>query len=253
MSIFILEDDIIQAEDLKRVLGGICANRQIPYDFIYATAKGERLLDKMTEAAMNAIYFLDVEIKGEQHRGFQLAQQIRERDEQGIIVFITTHYEFAPISYQYMVSALTFIDKGLDEEARYKSLEACLLHYQSSNSKSLPADDFVMETAEATVRLPFAEVEYIMTAGPHRLELVAKNRIIHFYGQLKKIEQLDDRLIRCHQSYVVNVEQVQAYHSKDRQLTLKSGTVIPVSRRLASQVRAAVRTGEERGNFHEHF
>lgn len=253
MSIFILEDDIIQAEELKQVLAGICESRQISYDFIFSTAKGERLLEKMTETAMNAIYFLDVEIRGEQHSGFQLAQHIREQDEQGIIVFITTHYEFAPISYQYMVSALTFIDKGLDEEARYKSLEACLLHYQSANSKSLPADDFVMETAEATVRLPFAEMEYIMTAGPHRLELVAKNRIIHFYGQLKKIEQRDDRLIRCHQSYVVNVEQIQAYHPKDRLLTLKSGRVIPVSRRLATQVRTALRAAAERGFVHEHF
>ena len=51
-----------------------------------------------------------------------MAQEIRKYDTQGIIVFVTTHSEFAPISYQYMVSALTFIDKGLSYEERYKVL-----------------------------------------------------------------------------------------------------------------------------------
>src|SRR5699024_2573260 len=152
--------------------------------------------------------------------------------------FVTTHANLAPISYQYMVSALTFIDKGLDYDKRYQMIKQSLLYYQLRNKDTLPADDFVIDHAKATVRVPFRTVEYIMTSRPHRLELVTEDRVIQFYGTLKEVESIDDRLLRCHQSYIVNREQIDSYLGKE--LHLKSGKRIHVSRRLARHVKKSV-------------
>lgn len=90
-----------------------------------------------------------------------MAQEIRKYDTQGIIVFVTTHSEFAPISYQYMVSALTFIDKGLSYEERYKVFEQCLLQYEARNKHIIPSDDFIVENSNATVRVPFMKLNML--------------------------------------------------------------------------------------------
>jgi len=241
MSIFILEDDIVQAQNIKQIIEEICREHDIPYDFIEATSKKERILEKIPLTTRVPIYFLDIELKEEERKGLHVAQEIRKYDQQGIIVFVTTHSEFAPISYQYMVSALTFIDKGLAYDTRYKLFEQSLLHYQMRNQQITPTDDFIVDDANATIRLPFATIEYLMTAEPHRLALVTENRVLHFYGTLKEIEELDERLIRCHQSYLVNRENVVLYNASLKELILKSGKKIPVSRRLARKVKQFVK------------
>lgn len=241
MSIFILEDDVIQAQQLKRLVTEICEQHQLPYDFIEVTSKSTDILEKIPSTTYVPIYFLDIEIKDEQRKGLEVAQEIRKYDQQGIIVFVTTHSEFAPISYQYMVSAFTFIDKALSYEERYPIFEKCLLHYQAINQIDLPADDFIVENTKATVRVPFAEVEYVMTDQPHRLALVATDRIINFYGTLKEEEQIDERLFRCHQSYLVNKSQISSYDAEEKVIVLKSNKRVPVSRRLVSKVRQMIK------------
>ncbi|PFK30462.1 LytTR family transcriptional regulator [Bacillus cereus] len=237
MSIFILEDDVIQAQHMKQIVEEICEKYVLPYEFIEVTGRSEQIIEKISLTTYVPIYFLDIEIKNEERKGLQVAQEIRKYDAQGIIVFVTTHSEFAPISYQYMVSALTFIDKGLPYDERYRVFEQCLLQYQARNTAAMPTDDFIVENANTTVRVPFATVEYIMTDEPHRLALVTTDRIVYFYGTLKDIEVMDERLFRCHQSYVVNIVHMSSYDAKQKMLILKNGKRIPVSRRLVGKVR----------------
>lgn len=71
--------------------------------------------------------------------------------------------------------------------------------------------------------VPFHEVEYVMTDEPHRLALVTLDRIVYFYGALKEIEIIDERLFRCHQSYIVNTKQMSSYDAKQKMIVLKSG------------------------------
>lgn len=241
MSIFILEDDVIQAQEMKRLVKEICEKHQLPYDFIEVTSRSTDIIEKIPFSTYVPIYFLDIEIKNEDRKGLQVAQEIRTYDTEGIIVFVTTHSEFAPISYKYMVSALTFIDKGLPYDEGYQMFEKALLHYQARNGTKLKVDDLIVDNVNATLRVPFEEVEYIMTDKPHRLALITRDRIIYFYGTLKEIEVLDERLLRCHQSYIVNKMQMSAYDAAEKMLVLKSGKRIPVSRRLVRKVRRALK------------
>src|SRR5690625_2439746 len=241
MSIFILEDDVIQAQHLKQLVEKVCERREISYDFIEVTSRSTQIIEKISLTTYIPIYFLDIEIKMEERKGLQVAQEIRKYDSEGIIVFVTTHSEFAPISYQYMVSALTSIDKGLPFKERYRLFERCLLHYEERNNINIHTDAFIVENARSMIRVPFSNVEYIMTEIPHRLALVTTDRLIHFYRTLKEMETLDERLIRCHQSYLVNKKQMSSYDIKQKMLVLKSGKRVPVSRRLARKVRQLIK------------
>lgn len=241
LSVFILEDDVMQAQSMRALIEALCEARQIPYDFIEVTSKPNELLSKIAQCTYIPIYFLDIEIKNEERKGLEVAQAIRKVDPHGIIVFVTTHSELAPISYQYMVSALAFIDKTAPFEIRKEMLEACLTHYVERNGMQLEEDFLLIENAYTTIKVPFQSVEYVMTDEPHRLQLVTEAQLIQFYGTLKEIEQLEPRLVRCHKSYLVNQHKLQSIDVKLQQLVLKSGKAIPVSRRLMKPIRALIR------------
>lgn len=236
MSIFILEDDIYQAQRLKEIVETICEKHHIVYDKLLVTGRSEDILDQLHLSARIPIYFLDIELKGKVRKGLETAQEIRRLDSDGVLVFVTTHAELAPISYQYMVSALTFIDKGLPVGEKIEIVERCLLHYAERNESARETDDFVVDNEQSTVRIPFDELEFIMTDGPHRLSVVTANRMVQYYGTLKEAELLDVRLLRCHQSYIVNVDCVAVYQVTERVLVMKSGKKVPVSRRLQRKV-----------------
>ena len=72
------------------------------------------------------LYLLDLEIDGERERGFQVAQQVRERDPFTSIVFVSTHSEALPLAFRYHLSALDFISKDQPEEDYRHQLERCL-------------------------------------------------------------------------------------------------------------------------------
>lgn len=241
MSIFIFEDDLIQAQSLRALVEKLCEEKRIPYDFIEATSKENEILSKIPHCAYIPIYFLDIEIKQEERKGLDVAKEIRKLDAQGIIVFVTTHSELAPISYQYMVSALTFIDKNAPFDKRKQLLESCLAHYVQRNGIAPQEDFLLIENAFTTVKVPFQTVEYIMTDEPHRLKLVTTDQLIQFYGTLKEIEQIEDRLVRCHKSYLVNKVQLQALDVKQQHIVLKSGKTVPVSRRMIQSIKAILK------------
>ena len=102
MKIFILEDDSLQILRLKLVLESIQPNL-----VIQTFKESDKLLQHITQPDENNIYLLDIELKNSRYGGFEASQRIREVDNLGTIIFITTHSEFKthlanlPIYYEY--------------------------------------------------------------------------------------------------------------------------------------------------------
>ena len=57
----------------------------------------------------------------------------------------------------------------------------------------------------------------------HRLIAHLDNRQIEFYGSLKDLSNLDDRFFRCHNSYVINRNNVDTINTKDRAVYFSNG------------------------------
>lgn len=63
------------------------------------------------EADVFQIYLLDVEM--EVLDGFEVARFIREKDQEAIIIFITSHVEWMPEAFE--VNAFHYLIKPIDE------------------------------------------------------------------------------------------------------------------------------------------
>lgn len=237
MGIFILEDNFEQKEFLHRVIEKIVNKNNISHSTIVSTTSVSRLLEAIQFNGEYNIFFLDLNIKNNNVAGLDVAKQIRKVDDNSDIVIVSSHPNLALTSYQYMISVLSFIDKSSDIDSFIKQIERCLLKYKQTLQKSHQQTDwFFYESKFTDIRVPFNEIRYVTTLDGHRIHIKTTSRDFQFYGILADIEGNDQRLIRCHQSYIVNLAAINEIDKSKNIICLDGGFEIPISRRMKKKV-----------------
>lgn len=84
-----------------------------------------------------------------------VAKEIRKYDKYGIIIFITTHSEFAPITYAYKVSAFDFIDKDSSIDDIQEHIFEGLSHLRSMNTTQHGEELFVFRNQNTSFKFLF--------------------------------------------------------------------------------------------------
>lgn len=209
LTIFVLEDDLIQQSRIENAINKALVKNKWKVRAINISGKPEQLLEAAKERGCHQLFFLDIQIDKDDKMGFKMAQQIRSNDPQAVIVFVTTHSEFLPLTFQYKVAALDFIDKLADEEEYVERIESAIEVALSHMGNSVAEDSFTFETSQAVIQVPFHKILYFETSETiHKVILHTKNEQIEFYGRLSQIEKVDERLYKCHKSFVVNPENI---------------------------------------------
>lgn len=89
----------------------------------------------------------------------------------------------------------------------------------------------VIRSKEAVYRLPFSEITYLESC--QRLIIVhTKRRQLQFYGKLADVLSTlpADQFVRCHQSYVVNLEKTQDLNKGLHYFKLADGEQVEISK-----------------------
>lgn len=231
MNIFILEDDFIQQTRIETVIESILKENNISYKYMEVFSNPKKLYDTIQEKGDHQLFFLDIEIQGESRKGLELATEIRQKDPNAVIVFVTTHSEFAPISYKYKVSALDFIDKSVDTKQFKEQIEECIFYTNEMMSKNEPEDLFIFETPQTRLRMPFKDILYFATSTtPHKVCLWTQTERLEFYGKLSEIQEVAPGLILCHRSYLINLENVVRIDKFKQLVYFENGDDCMVSR-----------------------
>ncbi|GAB2022508.1 LytTR family DNA-binding domain-containing protein [Pseudolactococcus yaeyamensis] len=233
MKLFILEDELLQQERLEKFIVNYLIEKDYPVERVIACNKIQHFLESLENMSQNNIYFLDINIKGSRDAGLKVAQAIRKVDPIGQINFVTTHSEFAPLTYDYKVKAYDFINKSLPKaafEARVSdNIEAFFESQYDTVSKK---DVFAYKSRSGyLVNALYADIYFFESgSSSHQILLNMKNEVITFYGSLADIEAKSDDLIRIHRNTVVNQNKVKLYRKKSKQVVLEDDTVFSVSR-----------------------
>lgn len=231
-----MEDQLIQAEVLKKIIIKIIDESGYSLENVHIFNKNQDLLNHIHQATDTNIYFLDIQIKNDMQAGLETAKEIRKLDKNGFIVFVTTHSEFAITSYKYMVSALTFIEKNASANEFYSAVMGCMEKYNNEKKIAIPEDVFLFESKSLSLKLPYNDIYYFRTTYDHRIELVAKTQVREFYGELKQLEQSEQRLMRIHQSYLVNFTNVVELDKRHKELIFLNNDRLPISRKYYKKV-----------------
>ena len=102
MKVLVLEDTIEHQVRIENVFEKI--SRELNLEIkAKVTGKINEFKEYVESDEVNQLYFLDIDIKGEEQKGLEMAQFIRQHNPYAIIVFVTSHSEFATLTFRYKV------------------------------------------------------------------------------------------------------------------------------------------------------
>jgi len=231
LQICICEDDKAIQKRMATLVRDFCLLSELDTELALVTENPYETLEFAKSATHPLLFFLDIDL-GVDMDGMELAKAIRALNKPTFLVFFTTKSEMAPLTFRYQLEALEFIVKDSDEADIKVRIRSCITTATARHVKPANGKIFQIKHDDKVIQIPMDEILYIETTPTRRkLNLYTLNRRLTLNGELKKIEdELDERFVRCHQSYLVNAEQIAQYDFAGNELTLTDGSVLLMSR-----------------------
>ena len=184
-------------------------------DYICETAKGN--VD---------ILLIDIDLDGES--GIETAELIKQRYPHIKIIFITGHINYAMDIFE--AEPCFFLVKPIGEDRLVQALEKAIELIKEDRQRCIS-----IVTRGEIRNLQLSQIRFIENRN-RTLIIREKNLDFEVHMKLNKFEeQLPENFIRCHQSYVVNLDHIMEL-TIDGAL-LYSGELVPVSRSKYADVK----------------
>ncbi len=228
IKIYICEDIEEQRNRIREIVKDIILEEKLDMTIEIASPNPMEVLNKAKENNKDtSLYFLDVGLNSNIN-GITLASKIREFDEKGFIVFVTTHGEMSYLTFTYKVEAMDYIIKD-DYSNMAERIRQCILETKKRYLKS-DEDDceiFTIRKEDKVINIKYKDILFFETSDTiHKILLHAVNRQVEFYGKMKDIEEtLDERFVRFHRAYLVNKDNISEIDKKNRIIHMINGEI----------------------------
>lgn len=170
------------------------------------------------------IIFLDISMP--KMDGFEIAGKIREIDQDVTIIFCTSFYTITNAQKAYDVEAKDFLKKPVT----YKKIVAIL--NKVYKRKLINAEEkFILKIREGIFPIQLSDIIYLETRDK-AVVLHTVQRDFVTYQTMQEFENKfgNDLFFRCHTSYLVNLDYIEAMRDTDLVLLDKDKTTIPFSK-----------------------
>ena len=176
------------------------------------------------------LLFLDVLMPG--LSGIQAAREIRQKNENIKIVFLTSSPEYAVESYS--VQATNYLLKPATEERLFPVLD------QLADLLRKPEEALTIRTQGSVFRLPYGKIEYIEVISKTLYFYLANGSVRQICGSLSDYEPAllaHPGFCKIHRSYLLNLNWVTEV--RQGQLLTATGRRVPIARSAYQHVRTA--------------
>jgi len=199
-----------------RIIRGI-----LPDEEIDSYTNPENLLDAISSGERYDVLFLDILMP--ELDGISLARELREFDEDMLIVFITSRIEFMQTGYE--VRAFRYLLKEQIETGLPKI-------WQDIQKELLDRADAYLtyEFDHRTYRFPCRDILYL-ESNLRRVILHTIHETAAWYGKLDDLAAKYPMFVRIHKSYLVNRRHIRSVSAGT--VVLANGDILPVSRKYA--------------------
>lgn len=241
IEIFVCEDDEKQLARNVDYINRYLMMEQLDMKITLATHDPEVLIDYVKKEKVQGLYFLDVNL---QHKmsGIVLGAEIRRYDPSGSIVFITTHAEMTYLTFMYKVEALDYIVKDDFTDLQQRIIDCIVtVNERYINENSVEHDKFQVQMGDKVISEEVQNVLFFETACTvHKIVMHTLTRSVEFYGKIKDIPIEHPSFYRCHNSTVVNVDNIEKIDRKSRTIIMKNGATCFASVRYLKSLRSVV-------------
>lgn len=219
MRVAIIEDELICSKQLQEYLEDF--NKEINDEIICG------VFDRGTEF-LNSFHndwdliLLDIEMPGMD--GMTVAREIRKKDGNVLIIFVTQMAQYAIAGYE--VEALDYVLKPVNYHIFSLKMKRVMKILESRQD-----DYLLLQKGTVGNKVPLNDILYIEVFN-HTLHYHTVNEVITVTGS-RTISQMEEELknkgfCRCHQCYLVNLHKVIRYDSEQVYLDKDA---LPISRK----------------------
>lgn len=223
MRIAVCDDSDLDRELIVALLHQYFANRPISNEIIQYES-GVDLLNDFEDNVPFDIIFLDIYMND--LLGIDVAHKLRTLGYDRHIIFLTATADFAVDSYE--VEAMGYLLKPHSFEKLSQVMDRA--------TREVPTNTYQIKNYSKIVRVPYHEILYIESNNSKCIMHCSDAQRYVIYKRLTMIEhELNDgRFLRCHQSYLVNMDYIQQV---DSQFTLTTGDTVLIRQRNLKAIR----------------
>lgn len=191
----------------------------------------EALLQSMSEGDYAPdIAVLDIELGGTD--GITLAKELNRIVPRCRIIYLTSYINYAPNVY--FTDHTWFVLKSDIEKNIAPALETAIL---SLATEAKSGSKITVKVGGKVTVIPVSQVLYIELVGRKTRLVTETDEIIASRPPRELLQNIpEDCIVRCHQSFHVNIEKIISIDKND--LVLSNGIRIPISRTYRADVKA---------------
>lgn len=200
-------------------------NIVLDYEVFFSAEELEKYI--LNNAVDFDVYLLDIEMKVES--GLELARNIREKNANALIVFMTSHSQYVYDVFE--VITFDFILKPITFDKFKHLLEKIEKHFGMVKNK------FVFSFKKNTYSILFQKITHLEKHGRKVLIYTTDGNIYESNMNLEQVwKQLDeDMFASLYKSCIVNLEEITTIMGD--KVILKNGTSLYVSREYKKQLK----------------
>lgn len=223
MDIAVCDDNPNDREIVIKQLKIYFSRKSISYT-TYEFENGDNLLYEAEEGKYYDLIILDIYM--DKLLGIDVARKLRELDYKGDIVFCTATPDYAVASYDVGASGYLLKPHNLDK--------LCMV--MDKVIKNVSISVYQIRRRNSEVRVPYNEIIFIESNNSKCTMHCVGGKEYVIYKRLGEIEESlrDERFLRCHRSYIVNMNYI--IHV-EKQFILSTGDSVLIRQKSLKEIR----------------
>lgn len=223
LNVLICDNDLRQLETTKGYINQALAEMRIERG-ISCFADPSELMTYLDITGGNAdILFMTIGLPGE--TGIEIAKKINIMYPHIKIIFISDEISHATEIFK--ANPTYFLLKPIIMPKLYNALEAAV-----NDTDRTAEDTIVFSQKGKLLNVRKRLIDYAVSSG-RIVTIYEGNRSVEIYTKLCDVEsRLGSIFLRCHQSYIVNMERIRSFERTN--IELYSGIFVPVSKKRYS-------------------
>lgn len=235
---FVLCDDNLQILNrLSKMLEAIFIKDNIDATVIFSSTEPNEIINYVCTNDVNVL-FLDINLNNN-ISGCDIADSIRKKNKDIYFVFTTGHLEYALLAYKY--KTFDYLSKPIS----MPRLEETVLRLREDiiNSKSK-----YLKFNNKTI-IKQNDINYIKKDGM-KVIFCTDNRVYEIYSSFKQIGIcLPDNFVRCHKSYIVNVDNIENFIFSKNIIYFKNNLSCMVGNKYKTKFMEVLKNGNFSNNL----
>ena len=236
---FVLCDDSVPSlKRLSKMLESIFIRNNIEAKIGYSASTPNEVLYYTANNKVDVL-FLDINLNSNL-TGCDIADIVRKKNKDTYIIFLTGHLEYALLAYKY--KTFDYLPKPIVDER----LEQTILRLVEDMTTEI--NHFIRINNNKTL-INANDVNYIKKDGM-KLVFCTGEKNYETYSSFSKFEPcLPDNFVRCHKSYIVNINNVKNYKINDNILELNNNCSCQIGAKYKSNFMEVFKNGNFTNNL----